>query len=118
VRPEPEPPRSEAAWPTWRYWAGVLVALPALLVPAVYVWTADSRVPQSARVVPTLVVVSVAIAVIVRERHVRTMAGGQRATWAFIGLVLAFTVCAALAGVLLLLFLGFGCTPEDRRCFD
>lgn len=45
------------------------------------------------------------------------MTGGQRATWAFIGLVLAFTVLAAITGVLVLASFSFGCTAE-AQCFD
>lgn len=117
MRGAPDQAGAEGLWPTWRYWAGALVALPALLVPAVTVWASDSRMPESVRVVPMLVVLCVATLGIVRERRVRTMSGGQRATWAFIGLVLAFTVVAALAGVLVLVSFSFGCTAE-ARCFD
>jgi hypothetical protein len=52
MRGVPDQLGAEGLWPTWRYWAGVLVGLPALLVPAVVPQRLSASTDQDRRVRP------------------------------------------------------------------
>lgn len=102
MRGVPDQPGAESLWPTWRYWAGVLLVLPALVtVAACGLVLTRSQIPHPAFVAAGTLGLGTAIALILRERHVRTMTGGQKVTWTVIGLVLAFAVWFVAIGVLL-----------------
>jgi hypothetical protein len=116
VRGVPDQLGAEGLWPTWRYWAGVLLALPALVTAAACgLLLTRSQIPDPAFVAVGTIGLAAAIALILRERHVRTMTGGQKVTWTIIGLVLAFAVWFVAIAVLLAAWTAIEC--PNSGCF-
>ncbi len=79
--------RQASTLPSWRYWTGALLLLPAALaVPAglIVLGSVDVLVPW----VAAILVVGLGAAGFLHERRIRIMSAGRRAAWVAIGLVL------------------------------
>ncbi len=99
--------------PTWRYWAGMGLLYPLVILGCLL--SADARGGLWS-VLVGLAASGVALAAMLRERRIRGMGEGRRALWIVLGLVLGLLTAYAALVVVVLVALSDSCLGSPG-CF-
>ncbi len=88
--------RQAPVHPSWRFWTGALLLLPAALaVPAGFIGLGSGGTPWAW--VAVLSVVGLGVAGFLHERRIRIMSAGRRAVWVALGLFLGLAAAYPFA---------------------
>ncbi len=105
--------RQASILPTWRYWIGVLLLLPAALAaPAAVIFLGSGEAGWAW--VAAFVVAGLGVAGFLQERRVRIMSAGRRAAWVALGLVVGAAGAYAYAIATLVGILFVACFGVDQ----